>query len=200
MHFVIPRRCATCVALSCLLVFVPAVSPPANRSCADDTAHPGVYFVFKSRGHWLRYPMDAPLDPFQHHTTLWSGRLDTLSNWYSRERTYVEFVRQDHATQPTLGVALGFEFDETFGEYPYTPQYARLQLKNFTWGGVEFSLRDTFNYTGVSNEFSDDLSVAVDYFDGDSIAGRFSGLLLSGAGPMAVLDSGTFAVRLTRVD
>lgn len=148
----------------------------------------------------MRYPMDAQSDPFERQTQLWSGRLDTLSNWYSQERRYIEFVRQDHATQPTLGVALGFEFDETFGEYPYTPQYARLQLKNFTWGGVEFSLRDTFNYTGVSNEFSDDLSVEVDYFDGDSISGRFSGLLLSGAGPMAVLDSGTFALRLFRVD
>ncbi|MDX2136420.1 MAG: hypothetical protein SFV52_16665 [Saprospiraceae bacterium] len=171
-----------------------------NRPCADESVHPGVYFVFKNRGHWLRYPMDAQSDPFERQTQLWSGRLDTLSNWYSRQRTYVEFVRQDHATQPTLGMALGFEFDETFGEYPYTPQYARLQLKNFTWGGVEFSLRDTFNYTGVSNEFSDDLSVEVDYFDGDSISGRFSGLLLSGAGPMAVLDSGTFALRLFRVD
>ncbi len=200
MHYVIPPRCITSLVLSGLLVFLPSVLPSSKSSFVDGSLHQGVYFVFKNRAHWLRYPMETGSDSFQHQRQLWSRRLDTLSNWYSRERTYVELVRQDHATHPTLGIALGFEFDETFGEYPYTPQYARLQLKNFTWGGVEFSLRDTLNYTGVSNEFSDDLSVEVDYFDGDSIAGRFSGLLLSGAGPMAVLDSGTFAVRLFAVD
>jgi len=160
----------------------------------------GIYFVFKDRAHWLRYGIGLGKGPFGQPSRTTTAQLDTLSNWYSRERMYVEIIRQDDPLQPTLGMALGFEFDESYGEYPYTPRFARLQLKNFAWGGLEFSKRDTFNYTGVSNAISDDLTVEVDFFSGDSIAGRFSGLLLSGAGPMAALDSGAFAVKLHTID
>ncbi|MFZ4634554.1 MAG: hypothetical protein ACOYNO_10145 [Saprospiraceae bacterium] len=161
---------------------------------------PGIYFVFKDRSHWLRYGIGVGKGPFGQPSRTSTAELDTLSNWYSRERMYVEIIRQDDPVQPTLGMALGFEFDQSYGEYPYTPRFARLQLKNFAWGGLEFSKRDTFNYTGVSDAISDDLTVEVDFFSGDSIAGRFSGLLLSGAGPMATLDSGAFAVKLRVVD
>ena len=92
-----------------------------------------------------------------------------------------------------------FEFDEENGDYPYTPAFAVLQLKDFGWGGVEFDTRDTCNYTGVSNAVSDDLLIEIDDYRNDTIFGRFSGLLLSGAGGMAPLDSGHFAVRVYHV-
>jgi hypothetical protein len=126
--------------------------------------------------------------------------LDTLSNWHSPTRRYVEIVRQDDPHRPRIGIALGFEFDENNGEYPYTPAHAVLQVKDFGWGGVEFSRRDTMNYTGVSNAVSDDLHIEVTDFRNDSIFGHFSGLLISGAGPMAPIERGEFAVRLYRMD
>lgn len=129
-----------------------------------------------------------------------TARLDTMSNWYSPSRQYVEIIRQDHPAKPAIGMALGFDYDATWGDPPYTPRYGRVQFKHFGWGGVEFSTTDTLNFTGISDAVSNDLSIEVLYFDGDSIAGTFSGLLLSGAGTMAMLDSGTFAVRLRRVD
>lgn len=125
-------------------------------------------------------------------------KLDTLSNWFDAEKNYVEIIRQDNPVQPTIGVAFAFEFDEENGEYPYTPAYAVLQLKDFGWGGVEFSPRDTMNYTGVSNAISDDLSIEVLGFQNDTISGKFFGVLLSGAGTMAPLDSGSFRIRLYR--
>lgn len=163
-------------------------------------AHPGVYARFKDRSYWLRYPMDAAPGISKPSWQDASARLDTMSNWYSRSRQYVEIIRQDHPATPTIGMALGFDYDETWGEPPYTPRYGRVQFKHFGWGGVEFSASDTLNFTGVSDAVSNDLSIEVVYFDGDSIAGTFSGLLLSGAGTMAMLDSGTFAVRLRRID
>ncbi len=123
-------------------------------------------------------------------------RLDTLSNWFDSEKNYVEVVRQDDPLQPQLGVALGFEFDEENGDYPYTPSQAIMQLKDFGWGGLEFSRSDTMNYTGVSNNISDDLVIEIDGFQNDTIWGRFSGLLLSGAGPMAQIENGTFRIKL----
>jgi hypothetical protein len=124
--------------------------------------------------------------------------LDTMSNRYIQRRHYVEIIRQDDPVKPHFGIAMGFEFDETNGEYPYTPSYAVLQLKDFGWGGVEFSRRDTSNYTGVSNNVSDDLTIQVDSFKHNTIYGRFSGLLISGAGPMSPIDSGAFQVLLYR--
>lgn len=128
-----------------------------------------------------------------------NAKLDTLSNWYDPEKKYVEIIRQDNAVNPATGMALGFEFDETNGEFPYTPSYAVLQLKNFGWGGVEFSPRDTLNYTGVSNEVSDDLTIEILDFQNDTITGTFSGLLLSGAGPMVPVEEGRFRVMVYRV-
>ncbi|MCC7506943.1 MAG: hypothetical protein IT259_16680 [Saprospiraceae bacterium] len=110
----------------------------------------------------------------------------------------MEIVRQDAPYNPRLGLALGFEFDEKNGEYPDTPAYAVMQLKDLGWGGVEFSTVDTLNYTGVSNNVSDDIFIEVDTFYRDTIVGRFSGLLLSGAGAMMPIDSGHFKVRLYR--
>jgi len=125
--------------------------------------------------------------------------LDTLSNRYLTTKQYVEIIRQDDPIRPHWGIALGFEFDENNGDYPYSPEFAVVQLKDFGWGGVEFSRRDTSNYTGVSNAVSDDVTIEVDSFYNDTIYGRFSGLLLSGAGPMAAVDSGAFKVFLYRV-
>ncbi len=129
---------------------------------------------------------------------LTDAQLDTLSHVLYTSRQYVEIVRQDAPYNPRLGLALGFEFDEKNGEYPYTPAYAVMQLKDFGWGGVEFSTVDTLNYTGVSNNVSDDIFIEVDTFYRDTIVGRFSGLLLSGAGAMMPIDSGHFKVRLYR--
>lgn len=124
--------------------------------------------------------------------------LDTLCNRYLVEKQVVEIIRQDNARNPNYGIALSFEFDENNGDFPYTPAFAVLQLKNFNWGGVEFARNDTLNFTGVSNEVSDDLSIEIDRFSNDTIYGRFSGVLLNGAGSMASLDSGAFRVFLYR--
>ncbi len=171
-----------------LLIFLPPEPPP------------GISFRFKNQSITLRYPMRRGVSKYLPRGNFSNAKLDTLSNWYDPVSHYVEIIRQDDAIHPTLGVALGFEFDETNGEYPYTPSRAVLQFKNFAWGGVEFSPRDTTNFTGVSNDVSDDLQVEITDFRNDTIFGHFSGLLLSGAGSMAALDSGLFALRVYRVE
>jgi len=146
----------------------------------------------------LTHPMRNGKSNFLPRGRFSDKKLDTLSNWFDAERHYVEIVRQDNPVRPTIGIALGFEFDEEVEEYPFTPAYAVLQLKDFGWGGVEFSPNDTLNYTGVSNDVSNDITIEILDFQNDTITGTFSGLLLSGAGPMAAIDSGTFRVRLYR--
>lgn len=168
---------------------------------AAPAAHdPGIRFRFRNQAHILLAPMrpDKMADGVRTRTRT-TAQLDTLSNCYHLEEQYVEIVRQDRPTNPQLGLALGFEFDESNGDYPYTPAHAVLQLKNFSWGGVEFAANDTLNYTGISNAISDDFDIQVDYYRNDTIAGHFSGLLLNGAGGVAGLEEGRFAVRVYRV-
>lgn len=180
-----------------LLVFLSLICFFAAGIAPSDLPN-GIYFHFKQRKMLLVHPMRNGKTNYLPRGKFSDKKLDTLSNWFDAEKNYVEIIRQDHPVRPTIGVALGFEFDEENGEYPYTPAFAVLQLKDFGWGGVEFSSRDTMNYTGVSNAVSNDLTVEVLGFQNDTIIGRFSGLLLSGAGPMASLDSGSFRVRLYR--
>jgi hypothetical protein len=158
----------------------------------------GLWFRFKGKELALQHPMRSENTRFLPRGRYTKAQLDTMSNCYFAGRNYVEIIRQDHPTHPKLGVAMGFEFDENNGEYPYTPAQAVLQLKDFGWGGVEFDPRDTFNYTGVSNAVSDDLHIEVDSFRNETIYGRFSGLLLSGSDQMAELGQGAFAVKLYR--
>lgn len=160
----------------------------------------GISCTFKDRALLLAHPMRPSDDVLRQKGRRALEQLDTLSNWFSPSRKYVEIVRQDHPTRPTLGIAMGFEFDETNGEYPYTPAHAVLQLKDFGWGGVEFSHRDTLNYTGISNEISDDLQIEIEAYRNDTIFGHFSGLLLSGGGPMGNIEKGYFAVKVYRVE
>ncbi|MBK9336905.1 MAG: hypothetical protein IPM98_10080 [Lewinellaceae bacterium] len=148
----------------------------------------------------LIHPMRRDPHSPDRRATRTNAQLDTLSNWYSPARKYVEIIRQDHPVRPRFGIALGFEFDEETADYPYTPTFAKLQIKDFAWGGVEFSPADSCNYTGVSNEVSNDLTVQIEGYEKDTIYGRFSGLLLSAAGPMAPLDSGRFRVLVHRVE
>lgn len=161
----------------------------------DDPA--GISFQFKKRNIQLLHPMRRG-DGFHPRDGLSDRTLDTLSNWFDPEANRVEIIRQDHPTRPKLGLALAFEFEEDNGEYPYTPAYAILQLKDFGWGGMEFSLRDTMNYTGVSNKVSEDLAIEILDFQNDTITGSFSGLLISGAGSMTSIEEGRFQVRLYR--
>lgn len=175
--------------LSLLLQHPPGNSPEPN----------GIYCRFKDQPLALAYGMRMSKTTFRQRGGLRGPALDTLSNWFSAAQQYVEIIRQDDPMAPHFGIALGFEFDETNGEYPYTPAFAKIQVKDFRWGGVEFSLSDTLNYTGVSNEVSDDLTIEVDGFQNDTIFGRFYGLLLSGAGPMSPVDSGYFKARVYRV-
>ncbi len=158
----------------------------------------GIFFHFKQRKMLLAHPMRNGKTNFLPRGRFSDKKLDTLSNWFDAERHYVEIVRQDNPVRPSIGVALGFEFDEDVEEYPFTPAYAVLQLKDFGWGGVEFSPNDTLNYTGVSNAVSNDITIEILDFQKDTITGKFSGLLLSGAGPMAAIDSGSFKIRLYR--
>lgn len=165
-----------------------------------DITGTGVTFIMRKQEILLTHPMHGGGGPFFPRDGFTEEQLDTLSNWFSSERQYVEFVRQDHPVYPTLGFAMGFEFDENNGEYPYIPSHARLQIKDFGWGGVEFSPRDTCNYTGLNNNVSDDFSMEIDSFANDTIYGRFNGLLINGAGKMMPVDSGYFKVGLYRVD
>lgn len=177
-----------------LILLISALSP--------DSIPPesGIHFRFKNRDYTLLYGMQQSTSPYFPHAREYNNAsLDTLSNWFDPERNYIEFVRQDDPRQPSFGLALGFEFDEENGEYPYTPAWAALQLRDFEWGGVEFGRRDTMNYSGVSNDVSEDIQIEVDGFRNDTVWGKFSGLLLSGAGPMAPIDSGRFSVRVYRV-
>ncbi|MCC7245479.1 MAG: hypothetical protein IT269_07365 [Saprospiraceae bacterium] len=161
----------------------------------------GISFQFKNREISLQHPMRSHLaSRYLLPQKANDATLDTLCSRFDRSLNYVEIIRQDHARQPSLGIALGFEFDEEAEEYPYTPAKAVLQLKNFAWGGVEFSTQDTFNFTGVSNNVSDDLEIEVEGFRNDTIWGRFSGLLLSGGGTMTTIEKGRFRVRVYVVD
>lgn len=164
-----------------------------------NSAQGGIQLKFRNQELVLAHPIRrdtrvaAPRAPS-------NAQLDTMSNWYSPSRRYVEIIRQDHPVHPRFGIALGFEFDAENATYPYRPENARLQFKDFTWGGVEFSPVDSCNFTGVKNEVSDDLTIQVEGYENDTIFGRFSGLLLSAAGPMAQLDSGVFRVFLYRIE
>jgi hypothetical protein len=176
------------LALACLLLS-PAADPPE-----------GIHCTFKNRPITLTARMQGGKGAYFPRGHYDNAKLDTLSNWFDPTADYVEIIRQDDPLQPSVGIALGFEFDEDNGEYPYTPARAVLQLKDFGWGGVEFSVRDTMNYTGVSNDVSEDLMVEVDGFQNDTIWGRFSGVLVSGAGSMAGIEEGRFRVRVYRVE
>ncbi len=158
----------------------------------------GLRFRFKGKEWVLVHPMRNEKSPFLPHGRYSNAQLDTMSNCYFTDRKYVEIIRQDDPTRPKFGLAMGFEFDEDNGTYPYTPAYAVLQLKDFGWGGMEFDPRDTCNYTGVSNTVSDDLQIEIDSFSNETIYGRFSGLLLSGGDKMATLEEGQFAVKVYR--
>lgn len=172
---------------ACLFSEKPLLSEPA-----------GIQFRFKGREMLLACGMRQGPGNYLPRGNFSNRKLDTLSNWFDPEKGYVEIIRQDNPELPTIGLAIGFEFDENNGEFPYTPAYGILQLKNFGWGGVEFGPRDTLNYTGVSNEVSDDLSIEILDFSNDTITGKFSGLLLSGAGPMAPIENGRFRARVYR--
>jgi hypothetical protein len=160
----------------------------------------GCQFQFKQREFSLTYPIRHSKTAFIQRGGLSAAQLDTLSNFYDQSAHWVEIIRQDHPTAPTFGLALRFEFDENGGEFPYTPARAVAQFKDFRWGGVEFSATDSLNYTGVSNDVSDDLTLEIDRFESDTIYGHFSGLLLNGAGGMSTLESGSFKVRLYRIN
>lgn len=175
-----------------LLLFLFLIPPPNDPPA-------GLFFHFKGRPYALTRPMRPGPESYLPRGRFDEHQLDTLSNRFDSRRNHVEIIRQDDGKRPRFGVALAFEFDEENGDYPYTPAYAMMQLKDFGWGGVEFDARDTCNYTGVSNAVSDDLFIEIDDYRNDTIFGRFSGLLLSGAGGMATLDSGYFAVRVYRV-
>jgi hypothetical protein len=162
------------------------------------TQDSGVLFFFKEKKWLLQAPMKIAKQRILQRGGVSSASLDSASNCYYTGRKYVEIIRQDDPFDPQIGVALGFEFDDTNGEYPYTPEYATIQVKDFTWGGVEFSSSDTLNYTGVSNAVSEDLFVEIENYRQDTIFGRFSGVLLNGAGGMATIDSGYFRVKLCR--
>ncbi len=89
----------------------------------------GISCTFKDRELLLSHPMQPSPEVLKQKGRRAAEQLDTLSNWFSPVRKYVEIVRQDHPVRPTLGIAMGFEFDESNGDYPYTPAFAVMQLK-----------------------------------------------------------------------
>ncbi len=165
----------------------------------SDPVPDGVSCRFKKQHLTLTYGMRQTKKTFRQRGGLNNAQLDTLSNRYDPARKYVEIIRQDAPLDPHYGIAIGFEFDAENAQFPYTPAFSKIQFKDFRWGGVEFGLKDTFNFTGVTNTVSDDLTITVEGFKNDTIFGRFSGLLLSGAGTMEPIDSGGFRVLVYRV-
>jgi hypothetical protein len=156
----------------------------------------GIFFLFKGTHYGLTSPIKASRHGLFQRGGQSAAALDSAANFYCVLTRYVEIIRQDDPVAPQLGVALGFEFDALHAEYPYTPSNAVLQLKDFSWGGVEFSETDTLNFTGISNAISEDLTVEIDSFQNNIISGRFSGLLLNGSGQMTNIDSGYFNIKL----
>jgi len=170
----------------------------ASQPFVPPTDPQGIGFQFRKANYVLEHPMRLGRNNVFQRGGLTNADLDTASHCFHLRRHYVELVRQDDPARPQMGLALGFEFDETTDEYPYTPARAVLQLKDFRWGGVEFGVSDTLNFTGVSDSVSDDLQISVDWYRHDTIAESFSGLLLSGSGQMVVIDSGWFQVKVYR--
>lgn len=179
---------ALCVSSFWAARKVPTETPPAEY----------ITYIFKGKNYLLTEPNTFDTTRFSIHSRINDGRFDTLSNVFYEQKNYVEIIRQDFAIRPTVGVAMGFEFDETNGEYPYSPARAVIQLKDFRFGGVMFEKRDTLNYTGVSNDISDDLDIEIDGFEQDTIWGRFQGLLINGAGGMRDVTEGHFKIKLHR--
>ncbi len=160
----------------------------------------GIHFRANSRWFHLSYPAMRGGDKAPFGKSVRLMRWDTMSNWFSPSRGYVEIIRQDHPTNPLYGLALGFEFHDSIHIFPHAPTYVRAHFKDFSWGGKEFSRADSFNYTGLNNDVSNDLSLRVTDFHNDTIRGVFSAVLISGAGPMLHIDSGYFCVLLRRVE
>jgi hypothetical protein len=154
-------------------------------------------FNFKFKGKLIHLDYFASQNVESEEFFIFSK--DTMSNVFYEDRNYIEIIRQDDEIHPRIGIAMGFEFDERNGEYPYTPAVAVAQLKDFAYGGVAFEKRDTCNFTGVSNEVSNDITLEIDGFENDTIFGRFTGLLLNGAGKMAAIEEGKFKIHLVRV-
>jgi len=182
-----------CLSFSVVLVFFSVFN-------GENNSQEGIRLKFKNQSLTFIHPMRTDKRPSAGRSVLTNAQLDTLSNWHSPSRRYVEIIRQDHPVRPHFGIAIGFEFDAEILEFPYRPESARLQFKDFSWGGVEFSPVDSCNFTGMNNDVSDDLTIEVDGFQNDTIFGRFSGLLLSAAGSMAQLDSGYFRVLVYRLE
>ena len=180
-----------------ILTFVFLLSGSAFRLM--EPSPEGIFFRFKGSDFQLQSRTKAPSSRFVARSIEeYSSKADTFSNVLFSERQYVEIIRQDAAFEPNFGIALGFEFDERNGEYPYTPSHAVMQLKNFSYGGVEFSRTDTSNYTGVFNDFSADFRMEIDGFAQDTIFGRFQGVLVSGSGEMQLIENGSFKAHLLR--
>lgn len=160
----------------------------------------GEFFNFKFKGKRHELAARSALDTtrFSAKSAMNDGRLDTASNIFYQSKNYIEIIRQDERIRPMVGVALGFEFDESNGEFPYTPARAVIQIKDFRYGGVMFEKRDSLNFTGVSNSVSDDLDIEILGFQEDTIVGQFKGLLLNGAGGMAEVREGKFKIKLFR--
>ncbi|MCB9315964.1 MAG: hypothetical protein H6574_03415 [Lewinellaceae bacterium] len=189
------------LGLGAAMVFFSAFGVGKYHNPGESPLQSGIQFKFKNQKFALIYPMQRERQPYRRgHIRQTNARLDTLSNWLSISQNYAEIIRQDDPLEPHFGIALGFEFDPKTETFPVFPALAKLQFKDFSWGGVEFSPRDSSNFTGVSNTISDDLTIQVDGFQNDTIYGRFNGVLLSAAGPMAPIDSGYFRAFVYRVE
>ena len=125
-------------------------------------------------------------------------RYDTSCNVFFEAENYVEIIRQDDKTQPSFGIAIGFEFSPGLDTLPYEIDQGVMQLKDFKFGGLQFSAQDSFNHTGVVNEFSQDFILIVTAFEKDTIEGTFKGVLLNGAGGLSHIENGQFRVGLMR--
>jgi hypothetical protein len=157
-----------------------------------------VRFRFNKKAYFFTEKITPrPLDPSSDRE-LMALEAERESGLYYTSQNWVQIIRQDDRWNPHFGVGLGFELPMPLDTLPYRPQKIALQFKDFLFGGQHFSRKDTANFSGVYDDINGDLKLEITAFEGDTITGTFSGVLLSGSGRMAHLEEGSFRIGLHR--
>jgi hypothetical protein len=158
-----------------------------------------VQFQFNKQEYFFTEKITPrPLEPSDNDPQLLGYEAEMESSLYYHDQNWVQIIRQDDMWNPHFGIGIGFEMHLPFDSLPYRPEKIAIQFKDFQFGGQHFSRKDTANYSGIYNDINGDLKLEITEFEGDTIAGNFSGVLLSGSGRMAHLEAGTFRIGLHR--
>lgn len=158
-----------------------------------------VDFFLNKNPYLLTYKMTPrPWEPSDSSPENLAYEASLQSNAYFEDQNWVQIVRQDDFWNPTKGIGIGFSLHDELDSLPYRPDRVAMQFKDFLYGGQHFSQKDTANFSGIFNDINGDLKLEITEFENDTISGTFSGVLLSGSGKMAHLESGKFRIGLHR--